>query len=161
MDLQTRDHDRRPDTLVPLLIGGRKGIPGIAAFPFPPHGRSIDGGSKWLRSGRVNSNNGKDPPPTGEEVCLLLGQMEFHVLIAGGRTEQLIPQFGRSWFRASGMTISPLSALSRLTYRSDRRDRQGAVRKTGQPRAHGGRGSRGSRLLPRRAEVEVIANSSY
>lgn len=82
------------------------------------------------------------PPPPGEEVCLFLGQVEFHVLIAGGRTEQLIPQFGRSWFRASGMTISPLSALSRLTYRSDRRDRQGtlAARKTGPPRADGGEG---------------------
>ncbi|TWW65477.1 hypothetical protein D4764_21G0003770 [Takifugu flavidus] len=34
------------------------------------------------------------------------------------------------------MTISPLSALSRLTYRSDRRDRQG----TGPPRADGGEG---------------------
>lgn len=95
-------------------------------------------------------------PPPGEEVCLFLGQMEFHVLIAGGRTEQLIPQFGRSWFGASGTTVSPLSALSRLTDSSDRRD--GWLGKPGSHALPGGGAA--PRLLPRRAEVEVIANSS-
>lgn len=119
MDLQTRDGVRRPDTL-----SDRKGIPGIPAFPFPPHGRSIDGGSKWLRGGRVNSS------PSFSAFLLNQSTGRAHqvgrvvpVSGAGGIPRANCGRKNRAadatvWavvVPRSGMTSSPLSALSRLT----------------------------------------------